>query len=72
MAYSFHTNGGGKRFRALGKQHFIKGIRFVDYINYKPTDNEVKLIDLDIAFTNNKLQKVSDIHLEDIDVNLID
>lgn len=72
LAYSFHTNGGGKRFRVVGKQHFSKGIRFVDYINYKPTDNEVKLIDLDIAFTNNKLQKVSDIHLEDIDVKLID
>src|SRR6056300_886325 len=36
LAYSYHTNGGGKRFRVLKEQCVKNGIRFVDYHNYKP------------------------------------
>ena len=33
LAYSFHTNGGGKRFRAIKNQQVVEGIRFVNFVN---------------------------------------
>ena len=72
LAYSYHTNGGGKRFRVLKEQCVKNGIRFVDYHNYKPLKKDVKLIDLDNAFEKNELKKVSEIVLKDIKVKLLD
>lgn len=71
LAYSYHTNGGGKRFRVLKEQCNIKGIRFVDYHNYKPKDKAIKLINLDKAFEKNQLEKVSEIVLENIQVKVL-
>lgn len=69
LAYAYETNGGGKRFRALKEQHFVKGIRFIDYYNYKPFAESTPLIELDKSFEKNKLEMVSEIILEDIKVN---
>jgi len=71
LAYSFHINGGGKRFRVLKEQCNINGIRFVDYQNYKPLTKEIKLSNLDEAFENDQLKKISEIVLEDIEVELL-
>lgn len=68
LAYAYETNGGGKRFRVLKEQCSVKGIRFVDYYNYKPSATDIKLINLDKTFEDNKLEKVSEIILEDIEV----
>ena len=70
LAYSYHTNGGGKRFRVLKEQCVKNGIRFVDYHNYKPLDKSVSLINIDKAFEKNLLKKVSEIVLKDIQVIL--
>ncbi|WP_088322952.1 DUF6503 family protein [Polaribacter tangerinus] len=70
LAYSFHTNGGGKRFRVLKEQCVRNGVRFVDYHNYKPLDSNTALINLDTSFENNELTKVSEIVLENIQVVL--
>lgn len=72
LAYSYHTNGGGMRFRVLKQQCIRNGIRFVDYFNYKPTDTKISLIDTDKAFEKNELKKVSEIILKDIKVKLLD
>ena len=72
LAYSYHTNGGGKRFRVLKEQCIKNGIRFVDYHNYKPLNNEIPLVDIDKAFEENKLKKVSEIILKDIKVTILD
>ena len=71
LAYSFHTNGGGKRFRVLKEQCNKNGIRFVDYHNYKPLNIDVALIDLDTSFEKKQLKKVSEIILENIEVTLL-
>ncbi|WP_375240672.1 DUF6503 family protein [Polaribacter sp.] len=71
LAYSYHTNGGGKRFRALKKESIKNGIRFVDFENYKPLHKEISLIDIDKAFEKNELKKVSEIILENIEVKLL-
>lgn len=72
LAYSYHTNGGGKRFRVLKEQCNKNGIRFVDYHNYKPLNKNISLLNIDKAFENKQLKKVSEIVLEDIEVKLID
>ncbi|CAI8360979.1 MAG: Uncharacterised protein [Polaribacter sp. SA4-10] len=71
LAYSFHTNGGGKRFRVLKEQYNKNGIRFVDYHNYKPLKTDIALIDLDISFEKKQLKKVSEIILKNIEVTLL-
>ena len=71
LAYSFHTNGGGKRFRVLKEQCNKNGIRFVDYHNYKPLKADIALIDLDVSFEKKQLKKVSEIVLEAIEVTLL-
>ncbi len=71
LAYSYHTNGGGKRFRVLKEQCVKNGIRFVDYHNYKPLTKEITLSNIDKAFEENQLKKVSEIVLKDIEVKLI-
>ena len=71
LAYSYHTNGGGKRFRALKEACLKNGVRFVDYLNYKPLNSSVSLIDIDIEYESNQLKKVSEIILEDIEVKLL-
>ena len=70
LAYSYHTNGGGKRFRVLKEQCVKNGVRFVDYHNYKPNNKDILLIDLDRAFENNELTKVSEIILKNIEVEI--
>ena len=72
LAYSYHTNGGGKRFRVLKEQCNKNGIRFVDYHNYKPLTKSNSLINIDKAFEKNQLKKVSEIILKDIKVEILD
>lgn len=70
LAYEFHVDGGGLRFREAYNERFINGLRFVDYKNYKPTDSTIKLEDMDRALAENKLKLLSNIELENIVVNL--
>tara|TARA_B100000795_G_scaffold97287_1_gene71385 strand:+ start:102 stop:830 length:729 start_codon:yes stop_codon:yes gene_type:complete len=72
LAYSYHTNGGGKRFRALKEQITKNGIRFANYDNYKPINKSISLINIDEAFEAEQLQKISEIILEDIKVDILD
>lgn len=70
LAYSFHTNGGGKRFRAIKNAAIVDGIRFVNFDNYQPTSEAISLSDLDTAFEKKQLEKVSEIVLENLKVKL--
>lgn len=72
LAYSYHTNEGGKRFRVLKEQCIKNGIRFVDYDNYKPLNKDILLKNIDKAFQNNELKKVSEIVLKEIKVTVLD
>ena len=68
LAYEFHVDGGGMRFREAYNERFVEGIRFVDYSNYKPVD-KASLHNLDQLFAANELELLSKIELEDIRVN---
>ena len=67
LAYSFQENGGGFRFRKAYNPRTVGGIRWQDYINYKPDSlNSVQLEQLDELFKAGNLEEVSTIELENI------
>ncbi|MDQ7916443.1 DUF6503 family protein [Mesonia sp. MT50] len=68
LAYSFEVNGGGMRFRKAINPKKVNGIRFADYENYAPKEDNINVEDLDKAFMNDQLKKVSEIINEDIKV----
>lgn len=65
LAYSFHVNGGGVRFRSAYNQRTIGGIIFQDYVNYKH-DKNTSVADLDTLYEQNKLIELSKIELINI------
>jgi len=69
LAYSYQEESGiGMRFREAYNVQTVNGLRFVDYNNYKPTDKNLSLLEMDKAFENGKLQLLSKIELKDIQV----
>lgn len=70
LAYSYNEDDGiGLRFREAYNERYIKGIRFVDYNNYKPNNKNAILKDMDNLFVENKLELLSKIELKDVTVN---
>lgn len=68
IAYEYHTDGGGLRFREAFNERRVNGMRFVDYRNYKPK-NKVPVTSLDSLFVADELELLSVIELKDVDVN---
>ncbi len=70
LAYSYEENDGiGLRFREAYNERYVEGIRFVDYNNYKPKEDDAALETLDMTFENGKLELLSKIKIENIVVN---
>ncbi|WP_281540357.1 DUF6503 family protein [Maribacter aestuarii] len=69
LAYEFHVNGGGQRFREAFNERLVGGIRFVDYKNYKSNDLDVPIYKIDSLFEANELELLSEIRLENIAVS---
>ncbi|MDH5366653.1 MAG: hypothetical protein OEW67_06680 [Cyclobacteriaceae bacterium] len=70
FAYSYVTDGGGARFRSAYNTRIVNGIRFSDYINYKPMSKHYSVDILDEAFQKNDLKELSRIEAENIKVNI--
>ncbi len=66
LAYEYHVNGGGMRFREAYNHRIVNGIRFVDYKNFKPKSKEASLYQLDTLFEEGQLELLSKIELENI------
>ncbi|NJB69575.1 hypothetical protein GGR42_000037 [Saonia flava] len=71
LAYKFHSDGGGIRFREAYNERYVKGIRFVDYNNYKPKEKNTSIYEIDEAFEKGSLELLSKIELENIKVSLV-
>lgn len=69
LAYEFHVDGGGQRFRKAFNERYVSGLRFVDYENYKPRDTVLPLGKIDSLFTNGALELLSTIELRNIQVS---
>ena len=68
LAYEFHVDGGGIRFREAYNERYVGDIRFVDHINYKPS-SELSLESVDDAYIKGELEELSKIELKKIKVN---
>jgi len=68
LAYEFHVDGGGARFREAKNMRRINGVLFADYNNYKPMENGISVYDLDSLFENSRLDLLSSIELKNIKV----
>jgi hypothetical protein len=68
LAYDFYVNDGGVRFRVAYNERYIKGIRFVDYENYKPMDDVTTIDNIDAKYESGDLELLSKIELENISV----
>jgi hypothetical protein len=69
FAYLYYTDGGGKRFRAPLNVRTVGGIRFSDYENYKEVDDHIKIEDYDRQYNEDKLELLSKIVLENLEVS---
>lgn len=69
LAYEFHTDDGGFRFREAYNERYIGGLRFVDYKNYEPATRQVIVSDLDSLFVRGELKLLSEIKLDSITVS---
>ena len=65
LAYNYHTNGGGVRFRAAYNPVKVEGIHFQDYVNYK-VEVGTKLEKLPFLYEKGMLQELSRIETENI------
>ncbi len=71
FAYLYYTDGGGKRFRAPINVRTVGGIRFADYENYRQTDDSIKVHDYDKEYNQGRLELLSKIELENLDVQAL-
>lgn len=68
LAYEYHTNGGGMRFREAFNRRSIDGIDFADHRNFKPAASQVSLYALDSLYNEDALELLSLIELQDVKV----
>ncbi len=71
LAYSFLVDDGGTRFREAMNPRDVNGIRFVNYVNYKGPKTGTPVAGLDMLFEAGKLEKASEIILENVQVELL-
>lgn len=69
LAYDFHVDGGGMRFREAYNERYVDGIRFVDYNNMKPIDENASVLQVDSLFNASRLKLLSKIELKDVKVS---
>ena len=72
LAYRFHVDDGGTRFRQATNERVINGIRFADYNNFGSPEMQHPLEEYDTYFESDTLSKVSEVNLENIEVELLD
>jgi len=68
LAYLYHVNGGGTRFREAVNSKIINGIRFSDYINYGTEGPGYNIENYDKDFEKGTLKKISEININNISV----
>ncbi len=68
FGYSYHTDGGGIRFREAINVRETGGLVFADYINYAGKHGDMDVSGLAKKFINGELKKLSEINLENVKV----
>jgi hypothetical protein len=69
LAYNYHVEGGGTRFRKAINRRVIEGLTVQDYVNFKPEAKLPPLESLPALYENGQLQELSRIINENVVVN---
>ena len=72
FAYEYQTNGGGKRFREMVNSRTVNGLLVVDYVNYKPKDISIPIVDFDNYFQEGGMEKLSEIINKNVEVTYLE
>lgn len=74
MAYYYHTDGGGSRFRKAVNRRRSGGILFADYLNYKANPDTVgsAVENFGRLFNDGAVEQVSEIRLDSLHVTALD
>jgi hypothetical protein len=68
LAYSYHTDGGGVRFRKAVKTHEVGGLVLQDYENYGVESKDIPVEEMENLYKSGKLKLLSTIALENVAV----
>ena len=68
LAYLYHTDGGGLRFREAINPRRVAGALVQDYINFKPEDETIPISTILELYKNDELIELSRISNEDIEI----
>lgn len=71
LAYNYLTDGGGARFRSAYNERVIEGIRFADYINWKPSEKRRDIENFAQLYEQDALIELSKIETEQVQVKLL-
>jgi hypothetical protein len=71
IAYNYHTDGGGVRFREVRETREVGEIRFQDYLNLKAANKATTLDSMQYLYEKGALETLSEINLENIRTSLI-
>lgn len=71
LAYNFQVDGGGARFREAVNVRTVNGVRFADYVNYKPKADRRDIEKFDTLLESNELEKISDVKTENVKVLIL-
>lgn len=72
FAYSYSTDGGGKRFRKMINQREVNGLQVVDYINYEPEIYETPIESFDTYYAEGGMKELSQIINRNVEVTYFD
>lgn len=72
FAYSYSTDGGGKRFREMMNLRNVNGLQVVDYINYKPKILDTPLETFDDYFQEGGMDELSRIENKNVVVKYLE
>lgn len=68
LAYRFHVNGGGTRFREAVNPRRVGGVRFADYRNFTPAVADTVLEGYDTYLDTDTLRLLSNVEIENVRV----
>lgn len=74
LAYLYHTEGGGIRFREAFNRREVSGVQFLDYHNLKPKEANYKKVDfknVDSLYQVGQLEVLSEILTENVKVEIL-
>ena len=72
FAYSYSTDGGGKRFREAINPRTVNGLYAMDYINYEPKDLNIAIENYDQYYVEGGMEELSRIENKNVKIEYLE